>query len=449
MPVEDPAFPASLRRHADFNRLWLGQAVSDAGSQVTRLALPLTAVLYLKATPAQVGLMNGATQLAFLGPMLIFGALMETTRKRPLMIGADLSRAAMLTLIPVLAWAGDLSMPVLYAVAFVLGCLSVAFDLAYRSYLPVMISPDLLLAGNSRLQTTDSLSQTVGPALGGGLVQLLRAPFALLADAASFVFSAASLVSIRGREPVPSGRGGAAGKGSATGLRRMARDIWSGLVFIRNHPVLRSLAVAGGIFNFFAQFQLTIFVLYAVRVMHLSGGEVGLVFAGFGVGGVLAAFMLGRGAARMGYGWLLTAGFGVAGLGGATVPFVPASGALLTTALFSGLFLLAGWGIIALNVVSMTLRQVATPASLQARTNASFGFALSAATPIAAVLGGVAAAGLGLRAALFITSGGLPLPLLLIAFSPVLGVRTLEQLAGSGAGPAPGSPAPDGPAPHR
>jgi MFS family permease len=436
-PAGRAARPGSLRRHGDFNKLWLGQAISDVGSQVTVLALPLTAVIYLNATATQVGLMTSATQLAFLGPTLFFGVMVDRMRKRQVMIGADLGRAVVLGLIPILAWTGSLSMPVMYAVAFVHGCLTVMFDLSYRSYLPSLIGADLLLAGNSRLQSTESVAQVGGPGLGGLLVQLLRAPFALLADAASFLFSAGSVISIRAPEPAPALR--PVGSGSA-GWAGVLSDIRSGLRFIAGHPVLRSLAGAGAAFNFFSQLQLTVIVLYTAHDKHMSAGQIGLLFAGFGVGGVLAATVLGRALRWLGYGRLLLLAYTVAAAGLIGLPFVPGSAAV-STALFAGLYVVAGSGIVALNIVSLTLRQVATPGALQARVNASFRVAISGLMPVSAIVAGLLGDRVGLRATLFIAAGGMPLVVGWIALSPA---RRVKTLAGLGAAePGAGQPAVD------
>jgi predicted MFS family arabinose efflux permease len=312
-------------------------------------------------------------------------------------------------------------MPALYAIAFTHSCLTVIFELAYRSYLSSLVTAEHLLAGNSRLQATDSISQVAGPGVGGALVQLMRAPFALLVDAGSFLVSAASVLSIRAREP--------AGQRDPAGRPGVLGEIGAGLRFVVAHPVLRSLAGAGATFNFFSQIQLTLLVVYAVREMHLSAGEIGLVYAGFGVGGVLAATALGRVLAWFGYGRMLLLGYAMGALGIIGLPFV-AGTAGQATALFVGLYLLAGSGIVALNIVSMTLRQVATPSNLQARVNASFRVSISGLMPVSAAIAGVLGAHLGLRPALFIAAAGMPLAVLWVALSPARTITTLDQLAG-------------------
>jgi MFS family permease len=423
----------SLWRHRDFNKLWLGQAVSAVGSQVTLLALPLTAVLYLHASAAQVGLLAAASLAADSGPSLLFGVIADRVRRRPLMIVADAGRAAVIALIPLLAWTGGLTMPVMYVVALVHGGLTGLFEVAYRSYLPGLVGSGALLAGNSRLQSTQSVAQVSGPGLSGVLVDLLGAPFTLLVDAGSFVVSVISLLWIRAREPAPASRRGRR-QPILAGGRAVIGEIRSGLRFIYRHPVLRALAGSAASFNFFSQLQLTIFVLYAAREMHMRPGAIGLVLACFGVGGVLAAVTVGRVVTRIGYGRTLVTGFALAALAIGCLPLVPGPPALATVA-FAGVYLTAGYGLVGTNVAMMTLRQVATPAALQGRVNASFWFAISVTMPVSALLAGLLGERFGLRATLFVAAAGLPVSVIWIALSPARKVVTAGELA-----PDPGQP---------
>jgi len=417
-----PAAP-SLWRHRDFNKLWLGQGISSAGSQVTRLALPLTAVLYLHASTGQVGLLSAAGLAAYSGPSLLFGVMADRMRKRPLMIGADLGRTAVIALIPLLAWAKSLDMPVMYAVALVQGALTVIFEVAYRSYLPGLVGAGTLLAGNSRLQGTESVAQVTGPALSGALIQLLGAPLTLLVDAASFVVSWASLLRIRAQEPEHERRAD-----SVAGVRGVMSEVRAGLRFIYRSPELRSVAGSAGLFNVFSQLQITLFLVYAPRQMHMSAGSIGLVFAFLGIGGVVASATVGRAIARFGYGRMLLAGYALGALAVLAIPLVPGP-PVLSTILFAVVYFMAGFGIITMNISSMTLRQIATPAALQGRVNASFRFAISALMPFSALLAGLLGERLGLRPTLFICAAGMPLSVVWIALSPIRKVRALEELA--------------------
>jgi predicted MFS family arabinose efflux permease len=304
-----------------------------------------------------MGLLNAATELAFLGPMLFFGVLVDRMRRRPLVIGTDLGRAALIAVVPILAWTGTLVMPVLYVVALMVGLLTSLFSLAYRAYLPSLVDSGELLRGNSRLQATDSVSDVAGPGIAGVLIQLLRAPFALLVDAVSFLFSATMTAAIHKHEPAPDRDPAAEG---VRWLQSVLNDIRTGLSFTFRHPILRPLAAADATFNFFAQLMLTLFVLYAARSAHMSASQIGVVYAAFGIGGVIAATTLERIVASLGYGRILLAGYVVGALSIAAIPFVTGS-ALARMVTYSLVFFVSGLSIVALNIAELTLRQVATP----------------------------------------------------------------------------------------
>ncbi len=410
----------SLRHHSDFNKLWFGQAVSSVGSQVTLLALPLTAVLYLHASAGAVGLLTAAGLAAYCGPSLFFGVMADRIRRRSLMIAADLGRTFFIGLVPVLAWLHSLSMPVMYAVALIEGGLTVIFEVAYRSYLPSLVGGAALLSGNSRLQSTASVAQVGGPGLSGALVGLLGAPFALLTDAGSFVVSVLSLLWIRAREPAPDR--------SRPSRASVFGEIRAGLSFIYRSPVLQSLAGSAALFNFFSQLQLTLYVLYAAKVMRMSPGEIGIIVACFGIGGVAASATAKPVVTRIGYGRTLLTGYGLGALGILGIPLVPGPPEL-STGLFTMVYFTAGYGIVTANISMTTLRQIATPDSLQGRVNASFRFAIGALMPFSALLAGLLGEKLGLRATLFITAGGMPLSVVWIALSPTRKVGAAEELA--------------------
>ena len=429
--ISAPPAGASSRRGqhvSDFGRLWLGQSISQVGSQITALALPLTAVLYLRAAPTQVGLLAAVRELAFAGLMLFFGVVVDRHRRRTVMIISDSGRAAVTLAVPLLAWIGVLSMAYLYVAAFLLGALAVVFSLAYRAYLPTLVGRDALVVSNSRLQVTESLSDVVGPGLAGLLVQVVGAPFALITDSASFAVSAVSVLAIRAPEqpltPRPPTDDGI--------VRGVYSDIRAGLEFTFRHPVLRLLAAAAGIFNAFATIMLTIFVIYAARTAHLSAGEIGLVFAGFGVGGLIAAATLSR-AMKAGLGRVLSAGYVVCAAVIIGLPFVGGAPVIRTAGL-AALFLIAGCAIVAANIVEMTIRQAATPNDLQGRVAAGFFFLSAALTPLAALAAGVLGSQIGPRATLIVAAVGIPTSLPWVMVARIRRLRTLDEL----------TPVPDG-----
>jgi MFS family permease len=430
MPAAD-ILPRQSRIN-DFNRLWLGQSISAFGSQITALALPLTAVIYLDASSIQVGLLATVRELAFVGLMLFFGVVVDRCRRRPLMIVSDLGRAVVIATVPIIAWLGSLQMTYLYVAAFLLGALAVVFSLAYRAYLPTLVNADELLARNSRLQATESLSDVAGPSLAGLLIQLMRAPFALVADAFSFLISALSIATIRTPEtPLTATASADADMPEPGGLaRRVFSEIWSGLTFTFGHPVLRVLAVASAIFNVFATIMLTIFVIYAIRIAHLSPGDIGLIFTGFGVGGVIAAASLSR-TIKLGVGRLLAAGYVVGAGAIAVLPFIGGSTGPRTATL-AAVFVVAGCAIVSANIVEMTIRQAVTPHQLQGRTAAGFGFLIGALTPLAALVAGVLGDQIGPRGTLIVAAIGVPMSVPWILLSRIPRIRSMESLSEAG-----------------
>ncbi len=195
--------PAGRWRHPAFARLWVAHTVLKVGSSVTALALPLLAVLTLQATPLEVGLLTAVGTLPLLIVGLFAGVWIDRRPRRPVMVAADLGRAALLPLIPLAAWFGLLRIKLLYAVALLTGLLTVFFDVASQSFVTTILDRTELVEGNSKLHTSYALADVAGPGLAGGLVRILTAPGAILVDAASFVISALLLRQIETVERAP------------------------------------------------------------------------------------------------------------------------------------------------------------------------------------------------------------------------------------------------------
>src|SRR5437773_11741169 len=192
-----------LWSNADFVKRWLGQTVSNFGSGITGIALPLTAVLVLAATPTQMGILGALDGVAVLVIGLLAGVWVDRVRRRPLLIAADLGRAFILSTIPLAALLGVLGIGQLYVVAALAGMLTVIFTVSSSAYLPSLIPQESLVEGNSKLGMSDALAEIGGPAVAGPLVQLLSAPFAIAFDSLSFLFSACCLGLIHKPEPHP------------------------------------------------------------------------------------------------------------------------------------------------------------------------------------------------------------------------------------------------------
>jgi MFS family permease len=309
--------PQGLWRHGDFMKLWTAQTISQFGSQITALALPLAAITVLSASAFEVAVL-GALEFA---PWLLFslpaGAWVDRLPRRPVLIVADIGRAIALLSVPLAYWADALTIWHLYAVGFVTGVLTVFFDVAYQSYLPSLVERRQLAEGNSKLEISRSGAQLAGPGIGGVLVDLVSAPFAILADALSFVLSAVFLGAI-GTEERRTDRDHEAPS-------RLFAEILEGLRYVVKDPYLRPSMAAVAIFNFFGNVLFAIFLVYAVRRLDLSPAEIGIIFGVGNVGFLAGAFVAPRIAARLGVGRTLVLSELVGGLALFLVPLAPTS----------------------------------------------------------------------------------------------------------------------------
>jgi len=405
---------AGLWRHPDFLKLWAGQTVSLCGSEVTVLALPLTAVLVLKAGPAQMGVLRAIESVPALLVALLAGVWVDRVRRRPLLIGANLGRAALLGSIPLAASLGLLRLDVLYVVAFAAGTLAVIFSVAYSAFLPSLVAPEHLVEGNTKLEMSRSVAQIVGAGLGGNLVQLLTAPIAIAVDALSFVVSALSIAAIRAPEARPAPR---------DDRRGVRGEIGDGLRLMGGDGLLRALTGSTAVINLFAGVQNTLYVLYAIRDLHLSPVLLGLVGAIYSVCGLLGAALGGRVVRRRGLGPTMT---GAALLIGVSSLLLPAAigPSPASVALFASGMGLMGIGDTVYNINASSLRQAATPWEAQGRVAASMRMVILGGQVVGAFLGGLLGGWIGLRPMLAVAGAGMLLGGVWLLCSPV---RTLHR----------------------
>src|SRR6266516_1496145 len=274
----------SLWRHPNFIKLWAGQTVSLFGSQISLLAIPLTAVLILNDTPLQMGILTAAEAVPYLLFGLVDGVWVDRLRRRAILIVADVGRFIVLSLIPLNYLLGILRIELLYLLAFLVGTLSIFFDVAYRSYLPSLIEREQLIEGNSKLELSRSVGEIVGPGLAGVLVQFLSAPITILVDALSFLLSALSLVWIRTPEPIARSEKPSKGMGHA---------IVEGLHFVFGEPLLRTLTSSFATLTLFNSVLEAVFILYLTRDVGITPLLLGIIFAVSSVGFVLGAVLAG------------------------------------------------------------------------------------------------------------------------------------------------------------
>jgi MFS family permease len=418
LPQATARAAASVR--TDFLKLWGGQTASMLGTQVGLVALPLTAALYLDAGPGQMGLLTAAGTAPYLLLGLPAGVRIDRRCRRPVMIGADLARAALLAAIPLLAVAGALTVEILIAIALAIGTCTMLFELAYPSYLPTLVGRDGLVAAHARLSASRSLSEVGGPGLAAVLVQAISAPFVLLLDAVSFLGSALGLSTIRTPEPAPERRG-------ALDVRR---EVAEGLRTTFGNRMLRAGACAAGTHNLCWGAIEAVLVLYVVRDLGLSASAYALGLAAGAAGGLIGAIASGPLIRRLGMGPAVitcavvccTAPLLIPALAGAAPAML-----LLAFALF-----LRGLGGIPWDIQMVTLRQMIVPDELLGRVTSSYMLFSLGGLSLGAVTGGALGAALGLHQTVLLAAAGLSLSWLWLLLAPVRTLRTVDPIPADG-----------------
>ncbi|HVQ91487.1 MAG TPA: MFS transporter [Mycobacteriales bacterium] len=389
-----------LRDSRGFRLFWAASTVSGFGSQITMFAVAVLIVTTLDGTPADVGLVNSARWLPYLLFGLVVGALADRVRRRPLLVGTDLARAALLCAVPLLAWPDQLSVPVLIVIMAVFGLASLVNDAAHQSFLPRLLPRDALPRANARLEQSSAAAETSGPAMAGGLVSWLGAPAAVLVDAASYLVSAVLTARIPIEDPPAPARG------------PLRQEIREGVGWVYGHRMLRPLALSTHGWTLFAAVLGAVYVPYALLELGLSPLESGLTLAAAGVGGLLGSGLSERWGRRPGIAvpaaWLLDA------VGIAVIAVTPVHGLVVAGA---GQFL-NGLGLGLSSPVELSYRQAATPDRLQARMNATMRSFNRAAVVIGAPVGGLIADAVGIRFALWVAAAGLTTAALALLSSP-------------------------------
>jgi MFS family permease len=405
---------SSLWRHPDFMKLWAGQIVSELGSVVTRTAVPLVALLVLGAGPLEMALLVVSASLAVLVVGFFAGAWVDRLRRRPILIWADAIRSVVLFSIPAAYLAGALRMEQLYAVVFVEGCLGAFFSAAYPAYVPSLIGVDRVVDGNSKLATSSSLAEIGGPGLGGGLVQLIGAPFAILVDAISFVLSAISLMLIRSSEPPRPDRI------SSTPIRA---EISEGFNAVRRHPLLLPLALRSIAAHVAGSFYGVLYTIYLVQDLHLSPLLLGVVVSAGGVGSLVGSFLASRVIARFGLGRALIWTATGASVLGVLTPLAGGPLVLAVTMVF--LPQLIGDGLQTIEgIAELSLIQGVMPDRMLGRVNATLEvFSHGIAYPVGALLAAGLASWIGVRGGIAIGWAGMALSILFLVLSPLPSVR--------------------------
>lgn len=407
----------SLVHHADFRRLWGGDALGQLGAQLSVLAVPVLAVQALDATPWQMGALTAAETAAFLVIGLPAGAWVDRMRKRRTLVVADLVRATILAAVAAAALTGHASMPLLYVAALAMSAATVFFDVAYQSYVPVLVGRDHIVEGNAKLQATQSVAQTVGPALGGTLLRVMAAPLLLVGNALTYLVSAAWLARIRAPEELP----------DRASRRPLRTEVAEGLSFVLRHRLLRRVVACTGLSNLATSIGGALLTLYVLRTLGLDEAALGACLSASAVGGIVGAVMADRLSRRLGEGRVIP----LSALAGApgwallplTVPLARAGVPAVVPLVLGGFAFYVA--VVVYNVAQVSFRQRLCPPALLGRMNASVRFLVWGPMPVGGLLGGWLGTHLGVVATLWVSVAGLVVSALPVALSPLWRMREL------------------------
>jgi MFS family permease len=411
-----------LRRHHDFRRLWTGETISVFGSRMGDVAVSFAAVIALGATPIQMGLLAAVRLVPKLLFSLFAGVWVDRVRRRPLMIGADLGRFALLTTIPLAAALDHLAMNFLYPVILVVGVLDLLFDVAYGAYLPTLVDAVDVVEANSNLSASYAAAEVGGFALAGWLVQLLTAPYAIAVDAISFLASAVAIRSIEKPEADVAPRKKRAG---------FYHEALEGVGVVRADRRIFALTAANGLAALCYSIFSTLYMLYVVDELRFNPGVLGMIFAVGGVSSFVTSIAAPRLVGRFGEGRAMALGAMLQGIAWICVP--AARGAtMLAASLLIAQQLCGDAGGTVYMITASTIPQTIVPTSLLGRVRATISFVSIAAMLVGSIGAGVVAELVGMRPVMYAGAIGLAATGIILAFSPVRDVKASDvSLPGS------------------
>jgi MFS family permease len=407
--------PGGLWRHRDFLSLWGAETISQFGSQVSFLALPLVAILVLEESAFNVAALTSLQFLPFLLFTLPAGVWVDRLRRKPILVLGDLGRAVALLSVPLAHWFGTLTIWHLFVVAFVHGVCTVFFDVAYQSYLPALVGRDQVVEGNAKLEISRAAANIGGPGMAGGLVAALSAPVAVVLDAFSFLASALLLGGIRQQEEAP----------ARADRRSLRQELMEGLRYVFGHPYQRTMVAMTALSNFFGQVVFSILLVYAVRELGLSAATIGIVLAVGNLGTLASALTAKRIGERLGVGRTILLSSCLFGPGTLLIALAPQDNAI---PFILASMMVIGFGGILYNVTAISLIQAITPDRILGRANASRRFVVWGVVPLGGFTGGALASVIGLRETMVVGAIGGLLTIVPILVSPLRSVGKMSEL---------------------
>jgi MFS family permease len=402
-----------LLRDAVYRRLWLSILISSFGAQVTMLAIPLTAAVLLQATPSQMGLLTSMEILPFVLLSLPSGVWLDRVRKLPVYAIGEGIVALVLSCVPLFWWLNLLTMPLMYGVAFSIGCVFVTSGTAAQIVLTQVVPRERLVEAHAKNALASSGAEVAGPGVAGVLIKVVGAPLALLADAMLLLISVSILRGMHVVEHLKPRED-----------THFWRDLKEGLRFVTQHHLLLSLALAVGLWQMCHQCAMVVQILFATRELGLNEHQVGLCYVGLGVGTVLASTLGNRISRHIGPGPSLVMGFAVCGAGWLQLALAPLGA--WGVASFVLMLLCFSSGAVLIFINFLALRQAVTPEHLLGRMTSTMRWLILIPAGPGALLGGTMGEHLGLRYSLGFGGAASLLLALWAWYHPV--IRNIRQL---------------------
>lgn len=413
---------SGLLRTRNFGLLWIGESTSAVGSAITTVALPLVAVSTLHASAAAVSLLTAAAWLPWLLIGLPAGVWVDRWPRRRTLLIADIGSALTIAAIPIAAWTHTLTMAVLLIAALLAGTASIFFNIAFGAFLPSLVPIEDRLEGNSRLQTSGSVAQVVGPGLGGLLAEAAGAVSGILIDAVTFLVSAACLLGLR---PAPE-------PAQARPRANMLRQIAAGIRLIFEGRLLRAMLFVAAAGNFALMGITALRIVFLVRTEGAAPGTAGLVIGIGSLGGILGATLATHTARRLGDARTYLLANLVA------APFIlliPLAGHGWRLTLYAVGAFVTMTGTMMSNVITMTFRANIVPAEVLGRVTAASRFFVLGTIPLGAATAGFLASEFGTRTAMWTLACLYAATPLMLLTTPARTIRELpRQVFAAGAG---------------
>lgn len=390
----------------EFKSLWAATTLSYFGALLG--SLTLTALLYLHATPAQMGVLVACSTAPAL-PLAVFaGVWIDRLPARAVLRAAQLGRCALLLSVPATALLSILTMEHLYIVAFGEAALGIVFNLSYRSVLPSIVQPQELVAANARLRAGGATAESISPTVAGGVAQLTAAPVVPFLHALCLLASGLALSRLQH----------GAGRSQAAAETSMAREATTGLRTAIRDARLRALLGLSATYGFFGSFLIALYALRILQELGISPTGLGLLAVGGGAGALAGAVLAGPMVRRLGDGRALIAAYFLAVSFDLTIPLAGGPVWLAFAILFGGQ-LFGNTFYVVENVTSLSLRQRLTPPEQLGRVNAVFLTANQSLRPIGALVAGFTAEALGVQVGLLIGAAGVIAASLWLILSPL------------------------------